>query len=442
MHARGILRNHRMGVGGRVLITALALCWGATTPAATLYVTQCGDSGAGSLRDAIAHAADGDAVDASGLACTSVLLTSGQIEVPQQNLHLTSATGLAIIAQDKSRVLHHSGKGTLRITRLHLMHGRTVGRLATGGCLHSNGHVELDRLTVSECTAVAEGTGAIALGGGVHATSLHAHRVQFLNNIAAGEDSHGGGISTEGRTSLLYSRVAGNRAHTGGGIFALGGVSLTYARIENNRAYDVAGVHTSGHVVTVTKSSITHNRATHRCGGICASPRPQDFSRLMDSTISSNEARFLAAGEFTDFVRLENSTVAFNHDRSTLECVGAFHSPRLALISTLLAQNRCDGPGPAYDVGGRPWEGDSIVGTTSLIRHSRLPVPPDTLNADPRLDPVLGLNGGTHSLLHALQPDSPAIDRGFDSVTGQYDQRGPGFPRLKGVQTDIGAYEY
>ncbi len=440
MHAMK-LRIRRLRAGSCALITALALCWGAAIPAATLHVSQCGDSGAGSLRDAVASAGDGDTIEVSAAGCGAIPLNS-PIVVNQANLTLQSATPIALDAQGNGRVLEHRGAGTLRLSRLHLMHGRIKdAALASGGCLHSEGRVELDRLTVSGCAAIADGPGALALGGGVHAVSVHGHRLQLLDNRAVGEDSHGGGVSTEGRTYLLYSRVAGNHARTGGGIFSLGGVSLIYARVEHNAAYDNAGIQTSGHVVTVNKSSITANRAVRRCGGICASDRPQDFSRIINSTISGNEARYLAAGEFTAGVRLENSTIAFNRDRSTQVCVGAFRAAQLALISTILANNRCDGPAPAYDVGGRAWEGDAIVGTHSLIQHSRLALPPDTLSVDPRLDPQAALNGGSHSLVHALLPDSPAIDRGFDAIDGQYDQRGPGFPRVKGVQADIGAFE-
>jgi len=40
-----------------------------------------------------------------------------------------------------------------------------------------------------------------------------------------------------------------------------------------------------------------------------------------------------------------------------------------------------------------------------------------------------------------LLDGSPAIDRGNNEAGLLYDQRGIGFPRVKGVGADIGAYE-
>ena len=49
---------------------------------------NCNNSGAGSLRDAVAAATDGDTVDATGLAgvCSTITLTTGEIVVKQNNL--------------------------------------------------------------------------------------------------------------------------------------------------------------------------------------------------------------------------------------------------------------------------------------------------------------------------------------------------------------------
>src|SRR5262249_58319371 len=62
---------------------------------------------------------------------------------------------------------------------------------------------------------------------------------------------------------------------------------------------------------------------------------------------------------------------------------------------------------------------------------------------NPRLGP-LASNGGP-TLTHALLPSgppSPAIDKGavFTPVPAT-DQRGPGFARTVGPQTDVGAFE-
>src|SRR5262245_24260687 len=65
-----------------VAMTFLALACAAATSlrAATITVMNTADSGAGSLRQALAGAADGDTIDAAGVSGT-ILLTSGELVV-------------------------------------------------------------------------------------------------------------------------------------------------------------------------------------------------------------------------------------------------------------------------------------------------------------------------------------------------------------------------
>jgi hypothetical protein len=58
---------------------------------------------------------------------------------------------------------------------------------------------------------------------------------------------------------------------------------------------------------------------------------------------------------------------------------------------------------------------------------------------DPLLDSLQ--NNGGPTLTHALLPGSPAIDAGNDAYATDWDQRGPGFPRISGPHIDIGAFE-
>ena len=72
---------------------AAALAGAALVPvddarAATRVVTNCNDSGAGSLRNAISIAQSGDNIDLIGLRCERIALTSGELVVPQGSLTL------------------------------------------------------------------------------------------------------------------------------------------------------------------------------------------------------------------------------------------------------------------------------------------------------------------------------------------------------------------
>jgi hypothetical protein len=59
---------------------------------------------------------------------------------------------------------------------------------------------------------------------------------------------------------------------------------------------------------------------------------------------------------------------------------------------------------------------------------------------DPRLGPLQDNGGPTQTL--ALYADSPAIDAGNNAYATDFDQRGPGFPRIVNGIIDIGAFEF
>src|SRR5262249_46819937 len=65
--------------------------------------------------------------------------------------------------------------------------------------------------------------------------------------------------------------------------------------------------------------------------------------------------------------------------------------------------------------------------------------PDDLINTSPLLGPLQDNGGPTTTM--ALLAGSPAIDAGDNADAPDFDQRGPGFPRIVGGTTDIGAYE-
>ena len=410
--------------------------------AASVPVANCADSGPGSLRDAVALAADGDTVDLSSIACLPINLTGGPIVVTQNNLEIGYFTpGSATIdAARNSRLILHTGSGLLRLFKINLFNGLHVAEFATGGCLHSEGDVELVSSGVFDCEALGQGgSNPMALGGAVHARNVVLKYMLIYRNRASGGNGHGGAISSEGRMTLFRSTVGqGNSARSGGGLSTMGGATLTYSAILDNTATDNAGVEVLGGSVTVNKSTIAGNSAVRRCGGLCV--KGSGRTSVLDSTLSGNRARYLGAGELSDDATISNSTITDNADTSISECVGVIRARHLTLLSTIVAANRCAAGTPVYDVGGRAWEGYTLTGSHNLIGRSRMRVPQDTISGDPGLRPLS--NYGTGQLVHAPLPGSPVIDRGSNPLDRQYDQRGPGFPRVRGPSADIGAIEY
>ena len=399
--------------------------------AATRIVSNCKDSGAGSLRNAVSSALDGDTIDAGSLACSRILLTSGEIEVRQDDLELVGRGpyALTIDGNLEHRVFRHSGTGTLRLRRVSIANGAEPN--ADGGCIHSQGSVELKHARVHHCRTARE-------GGGIYAIDkvLLSHS-SACTNIA--EDPRGGfgGIGGAVRASdivLDHSQVQDNRADQGGGI-AGGSVTATYSTIRRNQA-QVAGGILAGCLdctFTLRKSTVSANRSATLAGGFDAGAT--DSTLIVDSTVSDNVADNFSAGMLSNEARIFNSTIAFNQE--TGQCSGAINArPQLRLVSSIVSANTCS-LGNDKDIG--VFDADEIQGGNNIIGTSDVPVPPDTILARPRLGPLTD-NGGP-TLTRMPHADSPALDRGINPLDCLYDQRGPGFPRVKGVSTDIGAVE-
>src|SRR5688572_27024831 len=117
-----------------------AFAWpAADARAATITVSNCNDSGSGSLRNAIANALSGDTIDMTGLTCNRIVLTSGEIVVPQRSLYLVgrSRSALTIDGNDASRVFRHAHIGRFRLTQVTVADGRAPTSQPEGGCIHS-----------------------------------------------------------------------------------------------------------------------------------------------------------------------------------------------------------------------------------------------------------------------------------------------------------------
>src|SRR5262249_56575096 len=65
--------------------------------------------------------------------------------------------------------------------------------------------------------------------------------------------------------------------------------------------------------------------------------------------------------------------------------------------------------------------------------------PRDLLAVDPLLGPLQDNGGPTQTM--ALLPGSPAIDSGDNTDAPEWDQRGPGYPRIVNGTIDRGAFE-
>ena len=140
------------------LFASLALALGLDGPARgagdsdppAIVVANCHDSGAGSLRAAVLVASEGETVDLSQLSCSTITLSSGQIDVDQDDLFITGPGAGALTINGgtnaiySNRIFRHLGAGTLTIEGLTIAHGsRPYADSTAGGCLFSNGSIHV-----------------------------------------------------------------------------------------------------------------------------------------------------------------------------------------------------------------------------------------------------------------------------------------------------------
>ena len=228
----------------------------------------------------------------------------------------------------------------------------------------------------------------------------------------------GAGILNSGTLTLQACTVTGNQnifdAQGGGGISSSGVLQILDSTISNNgsgNAYG-GGIRNTG-TATIRNSTIAGNGATIG-GGIA------NFGTMtiQSSTVSGNSAN-QGAG-------------IYNNISVDLWGVG-----NLAMQNTILAGNTVRGTSTFSDLDGSlASSGYNLIGSTSGGSGFAAT---DLLNVDPRLGPLRNNGGPTQTM--ALLSGSPAINAGDPATTGDYDQRGPGYARVKGGRIDIGAFE-
>ncbi len=392
-------------------------------------VTNCNDSGAGSLRDAVANAADGESIDLRALTCSTITLDSAiSVGALSLNIYGPGRDRLTIDGGGATRLFEATG-GQLSLVGLRLANGYASG---DGGCILSQGVVQLNDSLITGCYALT--VPIQARGGAISATGVVLYRSEVTSNAVESVSS--------------YAKGGGVYAH--GALVELSTIDSNEARSTGSRGF--------GGVAFITEASyffadaITRNKATN-AGGLSFIGGPAYAVMIADSTISGNVAGAFMGGIYTYTpIVLENSTLAFNCAEQTevrpgyISAVGIeVYQATLDLESTILSNNdlcvHSNAPatpaGSTYDLG--LYGVGPVSGANNLVVTSTTTLPPGTIRTDPMLAPLAD-NGGL-SLTHALLPGSPAIGAGNNLVDLPFDQRWSWFARVNGTNPDIGAYE-
>jgi len=406
---------------------------GAAAPPAvrgSIPVTNCNDSGPGSLRDVYFNAIDEDVIDLSNVGCSTITLTTGALTNSPSADNVTllgpGKYDLTIDGGNANRVLVHNGDGALNLVGLTVANGSYTGPYG-GGCIYSYGQVSIQYANITSCSLGSTGTDH-AYGGAVYARGevLAIYANITASSATAPQGNSGGGAVWANAAKLYASTVSGNTVSgdgshyaRGGGIVAATDLVIGYSLVANNTADSGGGVFMIGASdnLAVVDSTISGNHARGAAGGVYAKYRPVTIA---NSTISQNTAVFdFGAGLYTGAgADLESSIIAGNTSNDGLRT--------------------SDVAGPI---------GTPITGANNLVIDSTLPLPPDTIVADPMLGPLQDNGGRTWT--HALLPGSPAIDhgnnlRGLDIDQRVTDDSRPprGYERTVGPATDIGAFEF
>jgi len=380
-----------------VFATATLLLW-ATAHGATITVTTTNDSGPGSLRAALAGAANGDTVDARSVT-GSITLSHGELVVSNSVTILGPGPNLlAVDGNATNRVFHITNAVTAVISSLTTSNGAATSFPTTGLW---NDH---STLTVSNCTVTANKTRGIYNTGtlSIFASTICSNSAP--NDLGAGvyNDGSDGGNATLFivASTVNNNSITGNQTG-GGGIFSTGNSGMGHTTL------------------VVSNCTFSGNHADSAGGAIyhTAVSGQQSTATLVACTFSGNTATNGGA------ILIQGNA--------------------LLLISDTIMKTGTLGANIGYNGGTittRGYNLSSDSGSGFMTNAT------DQINTDPLLGPLA--NNGGPTMTHALLPGSPAIDRG-KSFGLSIDQRG--FPRpvddpclanaAGGDGSDIGAFE-
>lgn len=448
-------RCHGFALRSLSACIALTLSIAPLADAAPPMVVNCADSGAGSLRTAITAALEGETVDMSQLACSSITLSSAALITTVNNLTIKGKGQQTLTINGGNHsfgVIQHKGTGTLTLTDLTI----TNASYTQGGCISSLGSVSLARVTMSSCTAT--GAAGKSLGGAVGAV----HNVTMTSCVLSNNDASdatsygaialGGAVLAGGDVTLTGSTIRTNTASTsrnnvgGGGIYAIGTLTIANSTLSNNTAIDVnlggsnnsaGGAAFAAGNITVIGSTIDGNNAG---GGGGLAGGASSTITVTNSTISGNTSLIGGGIAVGGPLHLRNSTIAMNSATGGNGGGGVLIGATSDMQSSIIAKNYAQGSATT-DLSSRGTS-FTVSGANNLIVSvdAAVTLPIGTLRSDPKLAPFLENNGGPTQTL-TLNSGSPAIGTGNNVLRLASDQRGTGFARMTKAKTDIGAFQ-
>ena len=412
------------------------------------------DSGAGSLRQALADANSGDTIQfAPALNGQTITLTSAELVI-DKNITI-SGPGPSQLTVRRSMA---DGTPVFRIFHVTPGHIVTIeGLTITGGFsfFEPGGGVFNDQatLTVNNCDVSGNFSGVS--GGGLYSSGASARLTivnsdvsgNSANGMAVGGGGSGGGISSDGTLTITNSIVGGNSVTnqppypgSAGGIFSGGTAEISNSTIGGNAGGPYGGgIVNGGASMTITSSTISGNTTIGSGGGIANG----GTLTITNSTIVGNAAAFKQSGRGGGISNGDNGALTITHSTFSGNSAdggaggidlsnGTLHIGNTILKAGASGANLANNSGTVISHG---------YNLSSDNGGGFLTAAGDQINTEPMLGPLQDNGGPTAT--HALLTGSPAINAGDPNFTPPpfYDQRGPGYDRVFGGRIDIGSFE-
>ncbi|MCT7994999.1 DUF4347 domain-containing protein [Laspinema olomoucense] len=361
---------------------------------AILTVTNANDSGAGSLRNAIASAQGGDTIlFDSSLANQTITLTSGQLELNKDlTIDGSNAAGITISGNNASRVFFVKENtnfvpSTVTLRNLVIADGKAtgIGELGAGGGIYT---ASRSTLTVEDSTFrnnVATGEGGGAIFAGFRSTNTIIDSTFDANDATQTNAERGGGaiaIKSVSNTSVIGSTFTNNKGINGGAINSLlssltvedsvfinndstpGGIlnqnTMGYGgAIYTDGASETTNADTSGEII-IRSSRFEGNRGAGQGGGLFLFVYDGDRVVIEDSKILTNQVITNYKGDAlggglrlgNGAVRISNTTFANNLAESQGGGLWVGERTNLDLVNTTFSENRAQLANTTQGLGG------------------------------------------------------------------------------------------
>ncbi len=262
-------------------------------------------------------------------------------------------------------------------------------------------------MALSDVTIVGPGSHLLTVNGNANGRifrvdSAFSASIDGLT-LRNGSANRGGAIENLGRLAIANSSFELNATTSGdgGAIYNSGTLHVTGSTFSGNTAFQSAGaigVYFGGNA-TIVNSTLSGNAARLFGGAIGVNG---STATIINSTIVLNQAQSLSGGTgngggISNFgtVTLHNTIVAGNTMLSTNVANDLANTTVQSSSSNNVIGDAASSAGLTHDVNG------NIVGNAGI----------GTLPLSSIINMTLANNGG-NTLTHALQPGSPAIDRG------------------------------